>query len=166
MSARLHLGRILADAALKHLRRPGERVGFFLADVAGGVFTLREWRPVLDDELDPSLHAILTDGTATDVVRWAFTAKKSLVEVHTHGPFAPAAFSSIDIEGFGDWVSGVRWRLGGAPYAAAVIAGDTVDAWAWTGASARPEQVDAIVIGGCEIVPTTRASLEQFDAGN
>jgi hypothetical protein len=166
VSVRLHLGRGLADTALAHLQRPGEQVGFFLADVASGVFTLQEWRPVLDDELVPSWHAILTDETASDIIRWAFAARKSLVEVHTHGPFVPATFSPIDIDGFDGWVSGVRWRLRGAPYAAAVVAGDTVDAWAWTGTSAHPEQVDAIVIGTSEIVPTTRASMESFDASN
>lgn len=165
MSVRIHIDRDLADAALEHLDRPGEQVGFFLAEVTSDtIFTLKKWRPIADDELIPSLHAILTDETTSEVIRWAFAAKKSLVEVHTHGPFVPAAFSAIDMDGFGDWVRGLRWRLRGAPYAAAVIAEDTVDAWAWTGSSDLPEQVDAIVIGGSEIVPTTRASMERFDA--
>jgi hypothetical protein len=163
VSARLQLGRDLADGALAHLRQRGERVGFFLADVTSTIFTLREWRPVLDDELIPSLHAILTDEAAGEIVRWAFSNKKSLVEVHTHGSFVPAAFSSIDIAGFEDWVHGVRWRLRGAPYAAAVIAGDTVDAWAWTGTDSQPEQIDSIVIGGSQIIPTTRASMEYLN---
>jgi hypothetical protein len=165
VSVRIHVDRGLADAALVHLERPGERVGFFLADItSAATFTLKQWRPIADDELVPSLHAILTDETASDVIRWAFAAKKSLVEVHTHGRFVPAAFSPIDMDGLDDWVRGVRWRLRGAPYAAAVIAEDTVDAWAWTGTSDRPEQVDAIVIAGSQIVSTTRASMERFDA--
>jgi hypothetical protein len=165
VSIRLHVDRGLADAALEHLRRPGEQVGFFLADTtAGGAFALQAWRPIVEDELVPSMHAVLSDEASSEVIRWAFTAQKALVEIHTHGAFAPAAFSTIDIAGFGTWVPGVRWRLRGAPYAAAVIAADTVDAWAWLGrTSDRPEQVDAIVIDGTEIVPTTRATMERAD---
>lgn len=163
MSIRIDAGRGLIDAALAHLERPGERVGFFLADVsATGTFALRQWRPVTDDEIVPSLHAILADEAASDIVRWAFDAGKSLVEVHTHGRVVPAAFSPIDVDGFDDWVHGVRWRLRGAPYAAIVVAEGTVDAWAWTGTSKRPEQVDAIVIDGTEIIRTTRATIERL----
>lgn len=163
MSIRIDAERGLVHAALAHLERPGERIGFFLADVtATGTFVLRQWRPVADDEIVPSLHAILADGAAADIVRWAFDAGKSLVEVHTHGRLVPAAFSPIDVDGFDDWVHGVRWRLRGAPYAAVVVAEDTIDAWAWTGTSKRPEQVDAIVIDGTDIIRTTRATMERL----
>lgn len=160
MSIRLHASADLAEIARAHLDRPGERVGFFLADTTPTTFTLSEWRPIADAQLLPGRHAVLTDEAVTEIIRWAFTAEAALVEVHSHGPFAPARFSPIDTDGFTDWVPGVRWRLRGRPYAAAVIAAGTIDAWAWIDRSGQPQQVDALVIDNTHIVPTTRATLE------
>jgi len=112
----------------------------------------------------PDGHAVLTDAAAVEVIRWAHERRASLVEVHSHGRFAPAAFSTIDVAGLIEWVPGVRWRLRGAPYAAAVTAAHTVDAWAWVGATSDPAQVDAIVVGGTEIIRTTGVTLERIHA--
>ena len=165
MSVRVHLDGALARAAREHLDHGVDRVGFFLADVDGDVFTLRQWRPIGEHELEhvPDGHAALTDDAAAGVVRWAHENGAALVEVHSHGRFAPAAFSRIDVAGLAEWVPAVRWRLRGAPYAAVVIAADTVDAWAWIDSTTDPVQVDALVVGGTEIVRTTRATLERRD---
>lgn len=165
MTVRLHLDDTLACAAADHLVGGIDRIGFFLAEVDGDVFTLSRWRAIGDDEVDhvPDSHAQLTDAAAADVVRWAHENSSALVEVHSHGRFAPAAFSRIDVAGLAEWVPGVRWRLRGAPYAAVVVAADTVDAWAWIDPTTEPVQVDAIVVGGTRIVRTTRATLERRD---
>ncbi len=165
MSVRLQLDAALARAAREHLDHGVDRVGFFLADVDGDVFTLREWRAIGEDELEnvPGGHAVLSDDTAAGVVRWAHENGAALVEVHSHGRFAPAAFSAIDVSGLAEWVPAVRWRLRGAPYAAVVTAADTVDAWAWIESTTDPVQVDALVVGGTDIVRTTRATLERRD---
>lgn len=166
MSTRLTVDVDLACAAQDHLAGGVDRLGFFLADVDPGQFTLREWRPIDDDALEmvPDGHAVLADAAATEVIRWARERDAALVEVHSHGRFNPAAFSPIDLAGFTDWVPGVRWRLRGAPYAAVVTASDTVDAWAWIGATTSPAQVDAIVVGGTDIIRTTGATMERINA--
>lgn len=165
MTIRLQVEVDLARAARDHLVRGVDRLGFFLADVDGGTFTLLEWRPISDDALEcmPDGHAVLTDDAAIDVIRWAHELDASLVEVHSHGQFAPAAFSHLDVAGLAEWVPGVRWRLRGAPYAAAVTAAETVDAWAWVGARSDPAQVDAVVVG-TDIIRTTGATLERIHA--
>jgi hypothetical protein len=165
MTVRLHLDDTLARAARDHLAGGIDRIGFFLADFDGDVFTLATWRAVGDDELEraPGGHAQLADTAAADVLRWAHQNGAALVEVHSHGLFAPAAFSRIDIAGLAEWVPGVRWRLSGAPYAAVVVAADTVDAWAWIDSSTDPVQVDALIVGGTRIVRATRATLERRD---
>jgi hypothetical protein len=166
MTIRLHIEADLAHAARDHLVRGVDRLGFFLADIDGGMFTLRQWRPITDDALGygPGGHAVLTDAAAVDVIRWAHEHDAALVEVHSHGRFTPAAFSHIDVAGLAEWVPGVRWRLRGAPYAAAVTAADTIDAWAWVGATSDPAQVDAVVIGDAAIIRTTGATLERIHA--
>ena len=166
MSIRLHVEVGLADAAREHLAGGTDRIGFFLADTDDGVFTLREWRPIDSDALEyvPDGHTLLNDDAAVEIIRWAHQHDASLVEAHSHGQFAPAAFSPIDVAGLAEWVPAVRWRLRGAPYAAAVTAADTVDAWAWIGATSDPAQVDAVVVGGTDIICTTGATLERIHA--
>lgn len=161
----LHLDSDLARNAHEHLARGMDRLGFFLADVDEGVFTLHAWWPIADNAIEhtPSGHVQLTDAAAVAVIRWARENEASLVEVHSHGQFSPAAFSRFDVAGFTEWVPGVRWRLRGAPYAAAVIAADTVDAWAWVCPTSGPAQVDAVVVG-TDIIPTTGATLERLNA--
>jgi hypothetical protein len=150
----------LAASANEHLDGGAERIGFYLTDFDGEVFTLREWRAMNDDEVVlHDGHAALTDEAATAVIQWARDAGKALVEVHSHGRFTPAAFSRIDVAGLADWVPGVRWRLGGAPYAAMVTALGTVDAWAWIGSSPDPVQIDTVTIGKHELVHTTGETM-------
>ncbi len=166
MSIRLRLEVGLACAAYQHLAGGVDRLGFFLADVDGSAFTLRDWRPIGSTALEHAGygHTALTDDAAVEVIRWAHQHDASLVEVHSHGHFAPAAFSPIDVTGLNEWVPAVRWRLRGAPYAAAVVAADTVDAWAWIAATTEPAQVDAVVVGGTDIIRTTGATLERIYA--
>lgn len=166
MSIRLRLEADLACAASVHLADGVDRLGFFLADVDGSGFTLREWRPVDSTALEygDDGHTALNDDAAVEVIRWAHQHDASLVEVHSHGCFAPAAFSPMDITGLDEWVPAVRWRLRGAPYAAAVVAADTVDAWAWIGATTEPAQIEAVVVGGTDIIRTTGATLERIHA--
>jgi hypothetical protein len=162
VTVRLQIGHTAARIAREHLSRSVDRLGFFLADLDGTTFRLRHWRPMPHHAIEPSTggHAALTDEAASDVLRWAREDGGGLVEVHSHGRLAPAAFSWIDVAGLAEWVPGARWRLGGAPYAAAVTAGETIDAWAWLDGSTEPTQVDAIVIGDTDVVPTTGATLE------
>ena len=161
MTVTLNLTKDLARQALTHLA-DAETVGFFLADFDRNTFRLHTWRGIGDEQLEVSAdgHALLTDEAVRDTIKWAHAARASLVEVHSHGRWRPAAFSGIDVAGFTDWVPGVRWRLRGAPYAAVVVADGTVDGWAWLDQS-PPVQVAAVVIDG-DAIETTGATMARL----
>jgi hypothetical protein len=130
--------------AREHLRGRIEQVGFFLADYdeEHRAFVMHEWRPMPPEafEFQSAYHVTLRDEVRPEVIRWAWDAGASLVEVHSHGDEGVASFSPSDVWGLQEWVPHVRWRLGGRPYAAIVTAGDTFDALAWVEPDA-PEQV-------------------------
>jgi hypothetical protein len=159
----IHVNAVLAQQCRQNLEDNVRTVGFFLADFADPAFNLQAWRAMPDDAFEPSNlgHAVLKDDFAADVIKWAGDAGACLVEVHSHGLLFPVAFSSIDVEGFADWVPQVRWRLRGRPYAAMVTAADTVDAWAWCDDTGLPRQVVAMVIDGTTVVYTTGLTMER-----
>jgi hypothetical protein len=165
MSISLSLSADLARQALTHLA-DAEAVGFFLADFDRNTFRLHTWRGIDAEQLEVSAdgHALLSDEATLDAIKWAHAAQASLVEVHSHGRWRPAAFSGIDVAGFTDWVPGVRWRLRGAPYAAVVVADGTVDAWAWLDDS-PPVQITAVFIDG-EVIETTGATMARLREQN
>ena len=77
-------------------------------------------------------HVVLADDVRPRVIKTAWDRNQCLIEAHSHGPGGQAEFSPSDMLGFEEWVPHVRWRLGGRPYAALVLAGDTWDALVWT----------------------------------
>jgi hypothetical protein len=156
-SAQIEASRGLWAALERDMKRG--RLGFFLADLDGKrrAFRLREWRSLGPQALDErdDLHATLTDEAQADVIKWAWDAGASLVEAHTHGPFATASFSPLDLANLGDWVPHLWWRLRGRPYGALVIAGDTLDALAWLDDPRTAVPVSALIVnGGNALVPT------------
>jgi len=134
----------------EHLATP-EQVGFFLAeyDPATDTFTLRAWRPVLEDgyALQTPVHVELTDEIRSEMIQWATREQMSLVEIHSHGGTYTAAFSPSDRRGFDEWVPHLWWRLSARPYAALVVSDDgTFDGWAWTDDPRSPQQIDELVV--------------------
>ncbi len=101
-----------------------------------------------------SYHVTLADDLRAEVIQRAARRGGSLVEAHTHlGPF-PAAFSASDIAGLDEWVPHVRWRLGGSPYVALVLAETGFDALVWDRGT-EPERLEALdVPGRGHLVPT------------
>jgi hypothetical protein len=144
-----------------HLDR-AEEVGFFLAEWKPDerCFSLIEWRPIGPEGYaqQTDYPVSLTDEVRAEVIKWAWDSGLSLVEVHSHGLWTPAAFSGSDLHGFGEWVQHLWWRLQGRPYAALVTAEDTFDGWAWLETPDRAEQIDALEVEG----ETLTATAETF----
>jgi hypothetical protein len=135
----------------EHLER-AEEVGFFLADWQREErqFVLVEWRPIGPEgyHLQTDHHVSLGDETRASVIKWAWDAGLSLVEVHSHGRWAPAGFSGSDLHGFREWVPHLWWRLQARPYAALVTAAGSFDGWAWVEAADCPEQIVSLEVDG------------------
>lgn len=151
----------LVAQAWEQLHHGAEQVGFFLADFVedDGEFKIVEWRLVgTEEEFDSAgpLHVILSDEVQAEVIQWAFSTGRCLVEAHSHGPRWPAEFSPTDVLGLDEWVPHVRWRLRGRPYAALVAGGTDFDGLAWVDASIDPVQVDRLVAGSIDLVATGR----------
>lgn len=98
----------------------------------------------------------LEHGGRQDLLQWAHGC--ALVEAHAHRPGVAACMSGIDLDGLAAWVPHVRWRLGGAPYAALVSAGHTIDGMAWTAPSGEAEAI-AYITAGAQRLRTTGRSL-------
>jgi hypothetical protein len=139
-----------------------ESAGFFLAayDPAARDFRLREWRPIASDgfESRSAFHLVLRDETRAEIIKWAWDSGASLVEAHSHD-FGVAAFSPSDIHGLGQWVPHLWWRLGGRPYGAILVDGETLDALAWIEDADKPEQVVGLTIDGDRSVAATGQTL-------
>ena len=142
----------------RHLEQP-EQVGFFLADFddPSNTFLLTDWRPMTgaDYEIQTEVHVALADEVRGELIQWATSEEKSLVEVHSHGPWEPAQFSASDVYGFSEWVPHLAWRLSGRPYAALVMTAESFDGWAWIAGATEPEQVDELEVEGAVRVATS-----------
>ncbi len=158
----LALPRLTYEAALAHLSRRPEQVGFFLADwdVAQQQFVISNWRPLSAKDLEyrSDFHVSLKDHIRPRIIKWAWDNDASLVEAHSHGEFGAAMFSPSDLSGFEEWVPHVRWRLRGKPYAAIVTAGDTFDGLAWVDSSAHPQKLERIELTGRKRIEATGAT--------
>lgn len=169
------ISRALYEGALADLFGGVEQVGFFLADFDPPTrsFVLHEWRavPATGFEYQSAFHVTLTDEMKTEVIRWAWDARASLVEAHSHGDLVLAEFSPSDVWGLRDWVPHLFWRLRRRPYAAIVAAGDDFDGLAWISDPDQPEQVEQIefddgsslVASGRTLAPTTKQRYTDRD---
>jgi Prokaryotic homologs of the JAB domain len=151
------------QAALAHLRKRPEQVGFFLAHYSPEHrdFELVEWRAQETNTLahQSDFHLEVSDQALASAIKWAWDSGLSLVEVHSHGSNGPTGFSGSDVRGFLEWVPHVWWRLGGRPYAALVVTGDTFDGIAWIEGPQQPQQITGIDIVGNGQHQATRDSL-------
>jgi hypothetical protein len=150
----------VVEQAWADLHHAAEQVGFFLADFveANRTFKILDWRLVrAKEELDGAVfHVTLDNEVQTEMIQWAFSTGRCLIEAHSHGTLWPAEFSRTDVLGLDEWVPHVRWRLRGRPYAALVTGGIDFDALAWADASTDPAQVERLVAGSLDLVATGR----------
>lgn len=87
----------------------------------------------------------LTDGTRAAVIKRAHDLGAGLVECHSHPTQRGACFSWSDLHGFDEFVPHVIWRLKGLPYAAIVMAPDSLDGVVWRAVGAGHEPLHEIV---------------------
>jgi hypothetical protein len=157
------ISRALYDEAHADLLGGVEHVGFFLADLdpPTHTFLVREWRsvPATGFEYQSAFHVTLTDEMKTEAIRWAWQARASLIEAHSHGDLLLPEFSPSDVRGLRDWVPHLFWRLRRRPYAAIVTAGDEFDGLAWISGPDQPEQVEQIEIDDGSILVASRRTL-------
>jgi proteasome lid subunit RPN8/RPN11 len=145
-----------------------EEAAFLFAHVEhtsrGVTFNVRDWYAVTSDDYSRrDREGIeLNDASRARLFKAAHEGGFSLVECHSHpGPW-PAGFSETDVNGFGEFVPHVWWRLKGRPYAAIVVASDTFDAIAWVDSPDCAIPVDAITDGGRLLYPT-HESLKRWE---
>jgi hypothetical protein len=147
-----------------------EEVVFAYATFKDGVFDVvgLEVMTAVDVESQSGMHVMLADGVRPRLIKTAWDAGHCLIETHSHGPRGYAEFSTSDLRGFDEWVTHVRWRLRGRPYAALVLAGDRWDALAWIDGP-QPVTVKAIEITeGEQVIETatpTNATAATLAAG-
>ena len=73
----------------------------------------------------------LADETRAAVIKRAHDLSASVIEIHSHPSQFNAAFSESDIRGFHVFVPHMLWRLKKRPYAAIVVARNSIDSLTW-----------------------------------
>lgn len=139
-----------------HLRQAGEQLAFLGFQQDDDVLEVVDQLIIGAELLDAEdvWHVALTDVGRQHVLKWAHERGLGLIEIHTHAALWPAQFSYIDLDGLMDWGPNVVWRLGGRPYGALVVAGDSIDGLIWTDRDGRPELPSAVERSGISQTPT------------
>src|SRR5574341_956050 len=148
----------VAKRAKDHLLKDhDEHFAFFLAGIAreGNQvnFLVKDVLPMLDEDLDFSYQSEsqLKLETLLRLVNTAREMKLTLIEAHSH-PFTNTnvQFSSVDTNGFKEFVPYMVDSLSGLPYAATVWGKESIDALYWLEAT-RPIPIDEVCIVGQNI---------------
>ena len=98
----------------------------------------------------------LSDEARISIIKKAHQTNTALIELHSHpfnSPRAPA-FSIADMNGFGETVPHMWWRLPGRPYAAIVVAPNGFDSLVWQESPHTPESLTALRVDGKTLLPT------------
>jgi hypothetical protein len=127
-------------------------------------FSVIDWYPVPPEGfITRSLYYLeLTDETRALVIKKAHDLGCSLIETHSHAGDSAAAFSPSDRVGFVEFVPHALWRLKGRPYAAVVMATNSVDALAWHRAG-EPVQITSLALDDGSVISTTGITLSISD---
>ena len=144
----------LPAAALEGLAAARPTMFFGLASPSSDGLQVVEHRSIQKRLLDDAQ-------VRRDLLGWAAKSELALVECHRHIDGDPACMSWTDVVGLAEWVPHARWRIGGRPYAALVVAGATLDGLAWIRNDGRAESVDVVILGG-QCFATTGRSLSHF----
>jgi hypothetical protein len=98
----------------------------------------------------------LSDESRISSIKKAHRTNTALVELHSHpfdNPWAPA-FSLADMNGFGETVPHMWWRLPGRPYGAIVVAPNGFDSLVWLKSPRAPDRLTALRVDGETLLPT------------
>ena len=90
----------------------------------------------------------LSDESRIAIIKKAHQTNTALVELHSHPFSSPwaAAFSLADMNGFGETVPHMWWRLPGRPYAAIVVSPCGFDSLVWLKDPHSPECLTALCV--------------------
>lgn len=110
----------------------------------------------------------LADETRAAVIKRAHDLSASVIEIHSHPSQFKAAFSESDIRGFREFVPHMLWRLKKRPYAAIVVARDSIDSLTWFGSVEVPVSMVIRLDDGTIHKPTgtTYSTWGQGDAND
>lgn len=103
----------------------------------------------------------LSDATRAAVIKKAHDLDAALIEFHSHPKQREACFSWSDLHGFDEFVPHVMWRLNGRPYAAVVMALDSIDALFWLDARGRGTQLDGLA-SSSGLVPSSGLTVANW----
>ncbi len=98
----------------------------------------------------------LSDEARISIIKKAHRTNTALIELHSHpfdSPWAPS-FSLADMNGFGETVPHMWWRLPGRPYAAIVVAPNGFDSLVWQKGPHAPDCLTALRVDGETLLPT------------
>lgn len=135
-----------------HLFQSDLEQGAFLFGAArGDSFVVDNLYAVPSSGWDVQLEVYLEmkDSERAKIMHIAANRQCGVVDCHSHpGAGDDVWFSPSDIAGIGAFAQYARWKLRGQIYIATVWGEASVDAVSWSGAFARPEAVEAVVIDG------------------
>jgi proteasome lid subunit RPN8/RPN11 len=137
-------------------------------DVGGNVtFKFLEYAPVQPTGFaaQHSYYLELDDKQRASVIKRAHDLNASIVELHSHPGPHPARFSPSDMDGFGEFVPHVWWRLKNRPYLAVVVAQSGFDALAWIDSPSTSVKLDAIVLDNDRHLVPTGLTLQSKQKG-
>ena len=159
------LARIVSHLVPEVMLHEEAAFGFAAYEASDGepTFRLLEWAPVPTDGFESRslYHLSLSDEARTGAIKRAHDLQCCLVEWHSHYGSRPAEFSSSDLWGFAEFVPHVRWRLGGRPYAAVVVADGSFDGFAWIDDGAPRRLSMRLEPGGTLLSPTRISPLDR-----
>jgi hypothetical protein len=156
-----------------HLLRPKgvrEEAAFLFArsEVSAdkAIFSYLDWYPIPSSEfaIHSAYHLEIDDETRARMIKKAHDMRCSLVEFHSHPNAKHAKFSFSDFVGLGEFVPHVWWRLKHRPYAAFVVAPNSVDGLAWIDDPEHPESV-ARIASDAAAIPLTGMSYQAVIEG-
>lgn len=130
------------------------------------VFSYVDWYPIPSSEfaIHSAYHLEIDDETRARMIKKAHDMQCSLIEFHSHPNAKHAKFSFSDFVGLGEFVPHVWWRLKHRPYAAFVVAPNSVDGLAWIDGPAHPEPI-ATIATDAGAIPLTGMSYEAVIRG-
>jgi len=109
----------------------------------------KSWYAVKPDEYKyRSRHYVeLKDEMRPKIIKMAFDLNAAIIELHSHLSDKRVRFSPSGIEGFGEFVPHVLWRLKGKPYTAIVFSKKAFDGLIWIDDARKPNQLTKISVG-------------------
>lgn len=149
----------------------------FASEAEAGAFLLADWQPseaefvvdtlLIPDEEDIAFaspyHLAISEDFVGEAIRAAWDGGRCLVEVHCHTDARwVAAFSPSDLQGLGQLVPHIRWRLRGRPYAALVFTTAGFAGLAWVDGQSVPTPIHALHWGEKTVTASTEDSYDQY----